>query len=173
MWKLSGKHMLAFVIATLTGACLHFLYVLLPNPFTAVLAPVNESLWEHVKILYWPYLAAALVLNRNNEPGSRAPWLLSGLLISGAMLALGWVYHIFLFGSRLSVDLGLFVLLMAAGFLLPGLLHRVSDMGILREVLFLISVILVGAIVLFTFLPPDNIFFVDLTGSNTWSTIPY
>lgn len=173
MRKLSGKLLIAFVIATLAGACLHFLYVLLPNPVTAILAPVNESLWEHLKILYWPYLIAALFLNRGGEQGCLAPWMLSGLLISGAMLGLSWTYHIWLFGDHLSIDLGLYVLLMAVGFLLPGCLDRVREMHIFREVLFLITAIFIGMILLFTFLPPDHIFFADLSGVNTWSTIPY
>ena len=61
MRKLPKKLLTAFVVTTLAGACLHFLYVLLPNPVTALLAPVNESLWEHLKIFFWPYLAAALL----------------------------------------------------------------------------------------------------------------
>lgn len=30
----------------------HFLYDLLPNFFTSIFFPVNESIWEHVKMLY-------------------------------------------------------------------------------------------------------------------------
>ena len=44
MRKLPKKLLTAFVVTTLAGACLHFLYVLLPNPVTALLAPVNERL---------------------------------------------------------------------------------------------------------------------------------
>lgn len=73
MRKLPKKLLTAFVVTTLAGACLHFLYVLLPNPVTALLAPVNESLWEHLKIFFWPYLAAALLLTRGGERGCRAP----------------------------------------------------------------------------------------------------
>ena len=68
MRKLPKKLLTALVVTTLAGACLHFLYVLLPNPVTALLAPVNESLWEHLKIFFWPYLAAALLLTRGG-PG--------------------------------------------------------------------------------------------------------
>lgn len=46
MRKLPKKLLTAFVVTTLAAACLHFLYVLLPNPVTALLAPVNESLWN-------------------------------------------------------------------------------------------------------------------------------
>ena len=89
MPKLSGKLLAAFAVTTLAGACLHFLYVLLPNPVTAVLAPVNESLWEHGKILLWPYLTAMLLLTRNGPPGCRTPWMLTALVMVAAMLGAG------------------------------------------------------------------------------------
>ena len=52
--------LLAFVLAVLAGAGLHFVYGLCPNGVTALFSPVNESIWEHTKILFWPYLAAHL-----------------------------------------------------------------------------------------------------------------
>ena len=70
-----------FTLAVLGGAALHFLYDVWPNPLTAVLAPVNESVWEHLKLLYWPFLAAAFVLARGADD-ARGRWcgLLVGLL---------------------------------------------------------------------------------------------
>lgn len=63
---------LVFTLAVLGGAALHFLYDVWPNPLTAVLAPVNESVWEHLKLLYWPFLAAAFVLARGvDDAGGR------------------------------------------------------------------------------------------------------
>ena len=46
-----------FVCAVLAGVGLHFLYARFPCTLSALLSPVCESLWEHIKILYWPYLA--------------------------------------------------------------------------------------------------------------------
>ena len=31
---------------------LHFIYRWMPNPFFAIIAPVNESIWEHMKMIY-------------------------------------------------------------------------------------------------------------------------
>lgn len=173
MWRVSKKMLTAFVAATLCGACLHFVYAMLPNPVTALFSPVNESLWEHVKILFWPYLVAALVLTRGGEKGCRAPWFLSAVLLSAAMLALGYLYHITLGGESLAVDVGIYVLLMAAGFLLPGVLAKVGEKPMARDALTLAVIALAAALVLFTFLPPDQILFTDLAGVNTWATIPY
>ena len=73
--------------AILAGAGLHFLWQALPNPLFALISPVNESVWEHLKLLYWPMLAAALVLARGRGalpsgqafPGYRAA---AGLLLA-------------------------------------------------------------------------------------------
>ena len=84
-------------LSILAGSALHFLYDLWPNPLTAVFAPVNESVWEHLKLLYWPFLAAAFVLTKDEADG-RKSWcgLLAGLL--GAPLLLLGAYYTLLSG---------------------------------------------------------------------------
>jgi len=77
MFRPSRSTLLAFIAATLAGACLHFLYELFPNPVTACFAPVKESLWEHLKLISWPSLAAFLILARQDGRQSldRGVWL--------------------------------------------------------------------------------------------------
>ena len=62
---------------------------------------------------------------------------------------------------------------MAAGFLLPGVFCRVGERTGVRDIILLLTVTMAGAIAIFTFLPPDHILFTDLSGVNTWATIPY
>lgn len=64
--------------AILAGAGLHFLWQALPNPLFALISPVNESVWEHLKLLYWPMLAAALVLARGPRRIARLGRLFPG-----------------------------------------------------------------------------------------------
>ena len=164
-----SKGLLAvFAAAVVAGACLHFLFDLLPNPVTALFSPVNESIWEHLKLIYWPYLAAMAVVTRKAGKGSRGGWLLSLLIISVTMLAVGYVYHISLGCSSLSFDIGLYVILMALGFWLPGRLHAAAASKAFHFPVLLLGVLLI----LFTFLPPDHILFADLSVVNTWYTIP-
>lgn len=169
-FSVSKRLLVAFVVTTLAGACLHFLYDLLPNPVTALFSPVNESIWEHIKLIYWPYLAAMLIVTGKAGRGSRGRWLFTLLLISVAMLAAGYVYHISLGGDSMAFDIGLYVVLMALGFWLPGRLKLTDGRS---SPMFFLSVLLGVVIVLFTFLPPDHILFADLSGVNTWYTIPY
>ena len=86
------------------------------------------------------------------------------------MLAVGYVYHIVLGGDTMIFDIGLYVVLMALGFWLPG---RLKSAGGRSTPVFFLTVLLGVAIILFTFLPPDRILFADLSGVNTWYTIPY
>ena len=104
MIKNTKPVMLIFAVAALLGAALHFLYHLLPILPFAVLAPVDESLFQHLKLLYWPVLLAALVLKKK-EGQSVRPRLLGlllsrlfhvqldgwlGLLVAALILRAGW-----------------------------------------------------------------------------------
>ena len=57
LWQLMG-----FAVTSLVGTLLHFLYdwvggALLAAPFSSV----NESAWEHMKLLFWPTFIFAIV----------------------------------------------------------------------------------------------------------------
>ena len=69
-----------WLAAILAGCALHFLYEWLPSAITALFSPVNESLWEHVKLVFWPLLGAALLLSRG-PTGGMGPLLLALLLM--------------------------------------------------------------------------------------------
>lgn len=144
------------VLSILVGATLHFLYDLWPNPLTAVFAPVNESVWEHLKLLYWPFLAASFALTRGAEDGRRS-WcgLLAGLLAAPALL-LG-AYYTLLAGFALHgliLDLVLYALAMAAGFALAWHLRRAARPSLLCGVLVIAAGVYGAALALFSFAPP-------------------
>lgn len=40
---------------------LHFLYNLLPNSLFSIFVPVNESIWEHMKLIYTSYLIYGII----------------------------------------------------------------------------------------------------------------
>ena len=55
----------AFVFTSILGTFLHFLYDLSgQNPLIALISAINESTWEHMKLLFWPLFLAALVQRR-------------------------------------------------------------------------------------------------------------
>lgn len=172
MTRLSKKELFVFIAATLAGACLHFVFSLLPNPVTAFFAPVNESLWEHIKIVFWPLLVAALVLTHGRERTCRGPWALAILVSCAVMLLVGYLYHVVLGGDSLVFDIILYVLVMGLAFLLSTRLD-VPAVRKWADIPVFAVLALGAAILLFTFLPPDNVLFSDLSRCNTWNSIPY
>ena len=147
---------IAFFLTALAGAGLHFVYELCPLPIVGLFAPVNESVWEHLKLFFWPFLAAAFVLTRGQADGQRAwsGFLLVELLMP--LLCMGGFYTLTAgFGvEALWVDLALYTVTIAAGFRLAY--RRMMDgtaawaAGVL-----VIAVGLYGAaLILFTMAPP-------------------
>ncbi len=133
MREVRSRWILAFILATLAGAGLHFLYALLPNPLVGLIAPVNESVWEHLKLSFWPFLAAAAALCHGAEDAQKAwsGFLLGLLAIPAALLS---AYYVLLCGfgvSGLAVDIGLYVLTMALGFWVAARRQNAQWTGIL------------------------------------------
>lgn len=58
---LKHSHVIGFIFTIATGSLLHFLYKWSEgNPFIAGFAPVNESTWEHLKLLFFPVFIYSL-----------------------------------------------------------------------------------------------------------------
>lgn len=151
------KLLWAWAVTTLLGGVLHFLYDWLPNPIFALFSPVNESLWEHGKLIFWPILAAACLLNRQH-PQHIKPWLLSLPFLLALMLGVGYLYHVTLNGDAMWVDLLLYAVLMALGFWLPTQFHPPYQ-STLWTIPIIWTIILGLIFSLFTDRPPQNILF--------------
>ena len=173
MEKSTKKLILYYLIAAAAGVLLHFLYQWLPNPALALISPVRESVWEHVKLLYFPLLGAALLMGRGGKGTGRTPWLLSAVFVCAALVGTGYLYHILLRGESLYVDLALYFVLMAVGFLLPRVLWPLCEWPGTDKAALLLTALLGGLIVWFTFFPPETALFADLGGAvRTFLTIP-
>ncbi len=120
---------------------------------------MNESVWEHLKLLYWPMLAAALVLARG--PRRIAVWAgFFPAIVLQPVFLLALYYGLRALGVQgLAVDLTLYVLTMAGGFLLAARLSRSGPARRLTGASLLAVMLYGAALVLFTFAaPPLGIF---------------
>ena len=153
----SRKLLPVWAATTLLGGPLHFLYDWFPNPVTALFSPVNESLWEHGKLIFWPILAAALLLNRRDLSGVK-PWLVPLPLLIALMLWVGYLYHVTLGGEAMWVDLLLYAVLMALGFWLPTRFTPPYEDGVwLLPVVW--TILMAVSFAAATCWPPQNILF--------------
>ncbi len=172
MEKSAIKLFLCYLAAAAAGVLLHFLFAWFPCPVTALVSPVRESVWEHVKLLYFPLLAAALLVGRGGGAG-RTPWLLSLTAACAIMLGTGWLYHIVLRGESLYADMALYFVLLALGFLLPRVLWPLGEWPGTDKAAVVLAAILGALILWFTFFPPEAALFADLSGAvRTFLTIP-
>lgn len=52
---------ISVVFCMLLSVLCHFIYPIFPNPVTSILFPVNESIWEHMKLITIPLILASLL----------------------------------------------------------------------------------------------------------------
>lgn len=173
MEKSTKKLLLCYFAAAAAGVLLHFLYQWFPNPVLALVSPVRESVWEHVKLLYFPLLAVSLVMGRGGKGAGRAPWLLGTAVSCAILLGAGYLYHVVFRGESMAVDLVLFFLTLALGFLLPRVLWLLCEWPGTEKAAWVLAALLGALIVWFTFFPPNTALFADLSGAlRTFLTIP-
>ena len=109
---------MAWGLTALIGTGLHFLYDWMPFQLVGMIAPVNESVWEHLKLLFWPFLLACPFLARQGRTPQRG-WgaCFAGMLLMPALL-LGIYYPLRAgFGVQTEgMPIVLYYLVLASGF---------------------------------------------------------
>ena len=150
------RYALTFTVTLLAGAALHFLYTWLPLPLIGLFAPVNESVWEHLKLLYWPVLTAGFFLTQGENDQMRA-W--SGILLAELVMPLFLTGSYYLlrcgFGVHaLWIDIALYAMTMSLGFWLAYCVQKSGRLAFLAGVLVILTGIYGAALVLFTLAPP-------------------
>ena len=112
-WELLG-----IVFIVITGSALHFVFDLSGGwrPL-AIIAAVNESVWEHLKLGFWPALIYALIEYRYIKKISNNFVFAKGIgimLIPVAIVVLFYGYTAFT-GHILAVDIAIFVVAVVIG----------------------------------------------------------
>jgi hypothetical protein len=160
--RLEAAGALAMVLA---GSALHFAYGWSGawRPL-ALVAAVNESIWEHLKLAFWPGLAWALV-ERAALPGLGGQlWAAKGvslLAISGLIVGVFTGYTAILGRNLLVLDIGTFVLAVALGQALSAVLLARRWPRWARRAGTALLLAQVAAFSLFTFHPPAHWLFLE------------
>lgn len=127
-WEWGG-----FLFTVLAGTGLHFLYGWTgERSWIAGFSAVNESVWEHMKILYVPLFLLSMVQlcfqgrTSSNYLAARAAAVLCGTAL---IPVLYYTYTGALGRGFLAADIGIFLLSAAAVFLLDRVLRRRGALG--------------------------------------------
>ena len=158
----------AYALTVAGGFLFHFLYDLSPNVVFAVLSPVRESVWEHLKILFWPMLLVGWGMTRQ-QVEQKPSWYFATLLGGGLLLMFGWVVHIRIGMEQILVDVvGMMVVELIA--FLAAAWMEIGERWKGLLLLGLLAVIVL--IVAFTFWQPEGLLFADLSRADALYTLP-
>ena len=163
LWQLMG-----FAITSLVGTLLHFLYDWLGEAvWIAPFSGVNESTWEHMKLLFWPMLLFAMFQSFFFK-SYNSFWCikLCGILMGLGMIPLLFYGYNGIIGKSPDwINIAIFFVSGAVAFIYETRRLK-EDAKCKRPRLALAIICLIGVLfVLFTFITPELEIFRDpLTG---------
>ena len=109
-----------FIITMPFAFLLHYLYELTSySPFVALFAPINETPWEHTKLLFTPYLIYAIIEYFVLKPNPKRFFIAKTIglfFIDFGLLAFFYTYSGILGTNILAVDIFSAFLIMALAF---------------------------------------------------------
>ncbi len=158
--RLFKAELAGFVFCCIFGTLLHFVYEWSGElVFAGLFCPVNESVWEHLKLIYMPYLiwsiAEVFILkaDKGNLFGAKLCGVLSGMLI---ILFIHYTYTGAAGSESMVADILSFFAGVAAAFLISyTLIKNTQYKGNFSEIIsFILLITLGGIFILFTFAPP-------------------
>ena len=154
-WQLMG-----FVFTAIAGILLHFAYNWSNQSlFIAPLAAINESIWEHMKLLFVPMFIFSLI--ENQFLGQVFPnfWNVKLIGILTAILLIPLLYYSYtgIFGIQLDwVNIAIFFVAVAIAYVLETYLFKSNALTSMYPLLSLLILCLLAFLfVVFTFLPPN------------------
>jgi hypothetical protein len=165
LWQLFG-----FAAVSLCGTLLHFLYDLTgESVWASPFSGVNESTFEHMKLLFWPMLAFAAVqwfFFREREDFFCVK--LCGTVLGISLIPLIFCTYNGVIGKSPDfVNIAIFFISAAAAFIYETRAFLRRELRCISQKSSVIALLIIGAIfVLFTFYPPHLELFRDpVTGS--------
>ena len=153
VWQLAG-----LTFTAVLGTILHFLYDWTGIRFLAIFSAVNESTWEHMKLLFFPMLLFAFLEYFFSNADYKSFWqiklrgiLLGLLLIPTLFYTLNGVF------GKVPDWVNILTFFIAAGvayYYETKLFQREPAFLLSTSLSILILFILAGLFILFTFFPP-------------------
>ena len=164
LWQFAG-----FVIATALGTILHFLFDWTGSLAVAPFSAVNESTWEHMKILFFPLLVFAMVQYQFFRVDFAGFWWVKLIGTAVGVVGIPVLFYTFngaFFATPDWLNVAFFFLASALGFLVEYLLFR-ANFSLAFEWIAFAVILAVGVLFCtFTFLTPRLPLFQDpITGS--------
>ena len=169
--KILLYEIVGIIFIILLGSLLHFTYEISgKNVVVGVFSAINESVWEHLKLAFWPAMLFALIefvpLRRIEQNFVLAKTV--GLYVMVAVIpAIFYSYTALTGESILAIDIGSFLVAVVVGQLVSYKLLTYRTLGVKARWIALVAVVLLAVLfVIFTFTLPQVPLFQDpITGN--------
>lgn len=170
MNRLKKYTVAGIIFVIITGTIAHFIYQWTGNNFfVGLFFPVNESVWEHMKLVYFPMLLYGVFMNHQlkEEYPAVTSTLVLGILVGTFLVpVIFYTYSGMLGKNYIVLDIATFVLSVIIAF---WWVYRRALSGITTEctkwILYLTAVI--GfCFLLFSYMTPDAGLFYDPSSAN-------
>lgn len=159
-----------FINAIVTfGLCFltHFLYEWIPNPIFAVFFPVNESIWEHMKMLYTTILIYGIIehwiLKRANlHVNNFSLTTIIKSIISIPIYLIIFIPLYNLFGENMFISISvLFIVLLIVNFI-GYKIYDTNEIDIQKPLSIVIIILVYALMIYLTYYPPHTELFYDI-----------
>jgi hypothetical protein len=160
LWQFIG-----FAVTSLAGTLLHFLYDWLGEAvWIAPFSGVNESTWEHMKLLFWPTFIFAIVQSfffrdRKNFWCVKLRGIMLGLILIPVLF---YTYNGVIGSSPDWINIAIFFISAAAAFIYETVLFKKKHLPCISKRLSIIILCIIALLfVIFTFRTPEIGLFED------------
>ena len=165
-WQIAG-----FVCTSVLGTFLHFLFDLTGgNVAAALISAINESIWEHMKLIFYPMVLFALIQYRVFGKGMDNFWCvkLKGILLALALIPSVYYLYTGILGTSADwFNITIFFIAAAAAYRYETKLFQENRPRAKPRWPALALICLIGVLfTVLTFVPPEIPLFQDpITGT--------
>ena len=163
MRHLKRYTIIGIIFVLITGTLAHFLYDWTGNNhIVGLFTPINESIWEHMKLLFFPMLIYSLImiLKFHRKYSCITSALSFGILVGALLIPLFYYDYTSILGKNVFIlDISTFILSIIIAFWLSYKLTLSCRLEPYTAVLCILVCILFVSFLIFTCHPPDTTIF--------------
>lgn len=167
MKHLKRYTIIGIIFVLIAGTLAHFLYDWSGNRyFVGLFTPINESIWEHMKLLFFPMLLYALflILKFEKEYPCVTPALCFGIVTGTLLIPIFYYAYTAILGKNMFLlDIAVFIFSIVIAFLLAYRFTLSCKLEPYTVLLCCLVCVLFACFMIFTYHPPDMKLFEDPT----------
>ena len=160
---------IAITLMILLGACMHFVHEALPSggiaDFFGNFFPINETSWEHMKMIWYPFLTVGIIFSfRTGNRGYFGSFVVGAVMAMLVNIGAFSICQSFSGKSVLILDILIYISSMLSGALLACELSQKKWAQKLLPLWVVLAVIITAGIIWLTYYPGKGYVFLDNEG---------